>query len=252
MHSYQGSHFQMHSLGSCIIAYLVIRKYQSIEFSLLIILGILAFMAIAEFIAYLYFSTYLPYLFIVKNYYLLMIQADYYQHPLLALILVEVTANLIFAFDSLCIPGFVCLHSLFLGDGLNIHLPSFSFLLSNFYFVLRCLQRCCCFVLLVIVRQLIFTSNMVITVTNYIKVLHVRYINHPNLHFGLNNNHQKLDQKRFLQLIKQLVDFINLLNNYQFIIFLIKIHRIINFISHKSQQLYLYYRYDDKDFYIFS
>ena len=152
-HSYQGSHFQKCSLDSCIVAYLVIRKYLSIEFFHLIILDIPAFMAITEFIAYLCFLTYLPCLFVVKNcYYLLIILADYYQRPLLALIRVEVTANLVFAFGSLYIPGFVCLNYLFLEDGLDIRLPNFSFLLSNFYFFLQCLPHCCCFVLLVIVH----------------------------------------------------------------------------------------------------
>ena len=42
----------MNGFGSCIFVYLVIRKYLSIEFSPLIILGIPAFMAIAEFIIY--------------------------------------------------------------------------------------------------------------------------------------------------------------------------------------------------------
>ena len=153
VHFYQGSHFQMHSLGNCIVAYLVIRKYLSIEFFHLIILGIPAFMVITKFIAYLCSSTYLPCLFVVKNcYYLLIILADYYQRPLLALIRVEVTTNLVFAFGSLYIPGFVCLNYLFLEDGLDIRLPNFSFLLSNFYFFLQCLPHCCCFVLLVIVH----------------------------------------------------------------------------------------------------
>jgi hypothetical protein len=93
-------------------------------------------MVIAEFVAYLYFLIYSPYLFVVKNcWYLLMALAGYYQHPLLTLIRVEAIANLVFAFDSLCIPGFICLNSLFLEDGLDIHLPSFSFLLGSFYFV---------------------------------------------------------------------------------------------------------------------
>ena len=188
VHFCRCTHFQMNSLGSCIVAYLVIRRYLSIEFSHLITLDIPAFVAIAVFIAYLYFSTYLPCLFVVKNcYYLLMIRVDYHQHPLLALIQVEVTANLVFSFDSLCILNFVYLNYLFLEDGLDIRLPSFSFLLDNFYFVSQCLRRCYCFYLIVIVRWLIFTLNMVI-VANYIKVLHVQYIDHPKLHFSLNNN----------------------------------------------------------------
>lgn len=153
VHFCQCTHFQMNSLGSYIVAYLVIRRYLSIEFSHLITLDIHAFVAIAEFIAYLCFSTYLPYLFVVKSCcYLLMIQVDCHQHPLLALIPVEVTANLVFAFDSLCIPNFVYLNYLFLEDVLDIHLPSFSFLQGNFYFVSQCLQRYYCFYLIVIVH----------------------------------------------------------------------------------------------------
>ena len=152
VHSYQDSHFQMYSLGSCIVAYLVIRKYLSIEFSPLITLGIPAFKAIAEFIIYLYFSIYLLGLFVVLSCCYLLILNDCRQHPLLTLIPVEVTASLVFAFDSLCIPGFVCLNFLFLEDGLDTHLLGFSFLLSNFYFVLQYLRRCCCFYPLVIAR----------------------------------------------------------------------------------------------------
>ena len=61
------------------------------------------------------------------------------------------------------------------------------------------------------------------------KVLHIQYINHPSIYFDLNNKHKKLDWKRFLQRIKQLEDFINLSNNYQYIIFLNKIHCIKKF-----------------------
>ena len=86
VHSYQDSHFQMYSLGSCIVVYLVIRKYLSIEFSPLITLGIPAFKAIAEFIIYLYFSIYLLGLFVVLSCCYLLILGDCRQHPLLTLL----------------------------------------------------------------------------------------------------------------------------------------------------------------------
>lgn len=186
MHFYHGTHFQMYALiGNCIVIYLVIRICVSTVFSHLIILGRLAVMA--RFIAYLCFSTYLLCSFVLKSCYLFMILVDYL-HPLLNLIRGEAIVDLVFAFDSLCIPGSVGLDYLFLEDGLDIHLPGFSFLRYNFCYVLLCLQRCFRFYLLVIVRLLIFALNMEIEPINCTKVLHVQYIDHSKLRFDLNNN----------------------------------------------------------------
>lgn len=133
VHSSPGDNFQMHSFCSCIVAYLMNRKYFSIEFSHLIGQHIPVFMAIVKFIAYFYFLTYLPCFFVLKNFcHLLMILADYYQHPLLVLIIVEVNANFFFAFDSLFILGFVCLDYLFLEDGLISTCIFFYFFLVIF------------------------------------------------------------------------------------------------------------------------